>query len=349
MSKDGLARVTINDVARRAGVSTTSVSRALNLPRSQTRLSVDTHQQILDAARELGYRPSWSAQSLAKGRTGNIGVLFVGGNPLTIPAFSHLNHALSQTLRQHHYRLMLVPVDAAEGDDDWRTVLEQGRVDGCVIATPGLPTEVTDCLLERRIPTILMNLDFDLPMPRIVADDADGIRQATQHLIDLGHQRIAYLHNPKPLPRPSTVIRREGFLQTMQDAGLAAHAWQFFGEASHFVSEMLERQQRPTAVVCYSHAEACELYHALWQVDLVVPRDVSVIAFNNLYPTEVMQPPLTVMALPFAEIGQLAAEGIVQLLKKPSDDSIDSPMPMRTLLPQQMILRHSTAAPLINE
>ncbi|MGN6625918.1 MAG: LacI family DNA-binding transcriptional regulator [Tepidisphaeraceae bacterium] len=339
------ARATISDVAARAGVSITAVSRALNRPRHETRIPEKTYEAILAAATLLNYQPSWSARALARGTTGNIGVLFTGWNPLLDPVFGELATTLSATLRRHHYRMLLIPIGNDPADEaDWRTALEQRQVDACVVSH-GLPEPVADCLTRQRIPAVLMNLDLDQPHPRIVADDADGIRQATQHLIDLGHRNIAYLYRPRPMGRPSVAIRREGFLQAMTAAGLAERASLHLYEASDFVDRWAADRSIATAVVCYSHAEAVDLYHALWKRGIVVPNDLSVIAFNDVYPTALMTPPLTVMAMPFAEIGRLAAERVLAMLQQPAEAPSAASEPSRVTLPLRLVQRQSTAPP----
>jgi LacI family transcriptional regulator len=337
--------VTIEDVAQHCGVSVSTVSKALSPPDPRYQVSSATRQRVREAAVTLGYRPNFNAKALARGRTHSIGILYSGESAILRGAFNDLLLSLTQTLRRLRYQLLFVPV--TEDEADWRNVLEDHRVDGCIVSH-GLSESLSASLSRNRVPTVLINFEAETPLSRVLFDDEGGARLATEHLLELGHRRITFFFAPQfqTRLRPSVALRRDGFERTMAQAGLASGAATLEGDVAAMADAIQNENdgaQRPTAVIAYSHREAVALLHELWKRGVRVPRDVSVVAFNDVYPVEQTNPPLTVVRLPLAEMGAAAAEQLVKLIESP--ESANDPSGLRTVLAEKLIVRGSTAPP----
>ena len=335
---------TIEHVAAYCNVSVSTVSKALSPPDPRYQVSAATRQRVRDAAEKLGYRPNFNAKALARGRTHSIGILYSGENAILRGAFNELLLSLTQTLRRLRYQLLFVPV--TEDENDWRNVLEDHRVDGCIVSH-GLSESLSASLSRNRVPTVLINFEAAAPLPHLLFDDAGGAKLATDHLLELGHKRISFFFTPPRTTRPlgqSVSLRREGFMQTMSDAGRASGASSFEGDAVAMADQIARAKSPPTAVIAYSHREAVALLHELWKRGKRVPRDVSVVAFNDVYPVEQTNPPLTVVALPLADMGAAAAEQLVKLIESRGAEG-DAPAALKIVLAERLIVRGSTASP----
>jgi DNA-binding LacI/PurR family transcriptional regulator len=345
----GAQRVRIHDVARQCGLSITTVSQALNLRADQCRVSSETRTLVQRVARELGYQPSRAARALAKGRSYTVGILAWSLVPKGI--YSEMISVIAEVLRTRGYHLLLAHL----GDrvDVWGQNLLGEQMDGCLVLN-NLPTDLRSILAEAHLPTVLVNVESDLNLPQVLVDDAAGMRQLTEHLLHLGHRRIAFYRAPAwagapvgYIPHYSVREREQAFLKTMQAAGCGASATVHEGKIEAYAQQVIAAapEGRPTAIIAYSHIEALPLMRMLWERGLQVPRDLSLATFNDIEFVADVIPPLTAVAIPNEELGRQAAQLLLEQLDAPPLPPGSHPTPARrVVLPERLVVRASTQA-----
>jgi DNA-binding LacI/PurR family transcriptional regulator len=331
-----MPRPTIADVARKCGVSKTTVSVILNnsLASSSARVSPDTEARVRQAATELGYRASWRGRVLSNRRTHMIGVLYTPPMPVVVRGnYEGIMAGINETLHKHSYHLLYVPL----GDDpnEWGPVLLDQRMDGCLVLSR-LRDPLPALLKEGRLPVTLVNADSELPVPQVTADEFDGASQVTKHLIELGHRRIHFLLGKQP-SHYSVTQRQRGYIETMRAAGLGEHANVFEGSLEEFV-QLMQQPERPSAVIVYTHFMAMKLIRLLWEQGTKVPEELSVATFSNASPVEDFIPPLTTMALPTEEMGRAAADLVLEQI-----ETAGKAAARRVVMKETLVVRRSTA------
>lgn len=332
--------VTLADVAREAGLATSTVSLALNRPPGQCRLGKETRRRALEAAAALGYRANWRAKALASQITFTIAVIYARQAPYSTGANEAISDAIAQVLSSAGYYQLLVPI---VGDTDaWRDAVRPDRVDGCVVLNPK-PANLDEIRTAIGVPMTLVNvIDDDRSLYRVIPDDRDGARQLTEHLLGLGHRGIGFYVRPdEPNEHGqdhfSVAERLAGYREAMQDGGLGTRidvVTQL--EPAAYVQAMIDKPGKTTAVVAYDHFQALHLMHYIQQRGLRIPEDVSVGAFNDSRLLEYMNPSLTTVALPDHDMGELAARRLLQFLAG------DDEGPVEVRLPTVLRIRAST-------
>lgn len=330
-------RPTIMDVARRCGLSKTTVSVILNDSPASNRVPAETQQRVREAAVELGYRPNWRARALASRRTHMVGVLYAPPMKLVLRGnYEGIMVGINEVLQQNNYHLLYVPL--GDNPADWGKILLDQRMDGAVVLSR-LRDPLAEVIAQARLPIALVNADTDHEAPIVIADEYDGARQGTQHLVDLGHKRITFLLGQQP-PHFSVSQRQDGYAAALRDAGLAEHIRVRTCSPEEFATGLVQDPDRPTAVVVYTHYMAIKLLQELWQRGLSVPKDLSVVTFSNAYPVADVIPPLTTASLPTEQMGRLAAEMVLEQI-----DTDGKAPKRRVVMKETLIVRKSSAAP----
>jgi DNA-binding LacI/PurR family transcriptional regulator len=335
-----VSRVTIADVASAAGVSKTAVSFAFNNPQ---RLGQATLERVLGVAHDLGYTPHPAARALSTKRSGTIGLLIpqrlatVFGNPFV----SQLIQGLGEQCDQHDLTLLLVP----PLDGSLEHAIRQASVDGFI--SLGLsPDDSAVRVLERiGVPNVMVDSDGSAAHPAVNIDDEGGAEAAAQHLLQLGHRRIAILVLPpvraQKQPTPSAARRLAGYRKAIIAAGAPEPATVFAGisvAAGARVFESLPTgKTRPTGVLAMSDMAAIGVMSAAQTAGLNVPVDLSVVGFDDIPASAWTNPPLTTVRQPIIDKGKLAARILIQRM---SGKSVESPAPLRTTL----VVRKSTTS-----
>jgi DNA-binding LacI/PurR family transcriptional regulator len=274
---------TIAEVAERAGVGVGTVSRVLN---DDPRVADATRSHVLDVIRELEYRPSAIARSLSLGRTHTVGVLVPF---LTNPSSVERLRGVVEGLRGSEYDLVLFDVERLERRDEIVARLtDRMRADALLVISLPLRDDEVERFARARVPVVLVDAAH-ASLPHVVVDDVAGGRLATQHLLDLGHQRIAFVGDtPNAFAFTSSRDRRTGFEAALREAGVGSrpeyvrerpHAP---GHARHMVAELLRLREPPTAVFAASDSQACGAIEAAYEAGLDVPGDLSVIGFDDI-------------------------------------------------------------------
>jgi LacI family transcriptional regulator len=318
---------TMHDVARSAGVSQATVSLVLNDVEG-SRVSAETRARVLAAVAQLGYRVNSAAKSLREGHSRLLG--FIGDNVASTPfAGEIIEGAQDRAWADGH--LMLIVNTGGDRDLEERGIdsLLSRQVDGIVYAAMYHRRLKVPAAL-REVPTVVLNAETeDGSLPAVVPDEYAGGRAATRHLIDHGHERIAFINiNTLESGLPAVVERERGFVDAIEDAGLKLDRTlvkRGDGDAEtayRHAARLLDRKRRPTAIFCANDRTAWGAYQAAADLGLRIPDDVSVIGFDNQTLIAAhLRPGLTTMALPFAEMGR---RGVARLLAGGSGAGVDA-------------------------
>lgn len=329
--------ITIRDVAQAAGVSTATVSRAL---RGLANVDEQTRTRVERAAAELDYVISPSASRLASGRTGSVAVI----TPYIARwYFSTVLSGVESTLQSAGMDLLLMTV--SNPDAQYRLPPAprlRRRVDGVlVIAIPTDDPQLAD-IIKLGLPTSLIGVSVG-DTPSVKIDDVHAGRMATQHLINLGHERIGLISAAPGRTRFTAEFdRHQGFVEAMQEAGLPlvpnyevpGYFTTTGGEQA--MTELLAQRERPTAVFCMSDEMAFGAMRALRSHGLQPGRDVSLVGVDGHDMSELLE--LTTIEQPVHDMGRIAAEAL--LVQVNSDDGIDA---KSIVLPTRLVVRGSTA------
>jgi DNA-binding LacI/PurR family transcriptional regulator len=343
-----VARVTLKTVAERVGVSPMTVSNAFSRP---DQLSAALREKILATAAELGYvGPDPAARTLARGSTGTVGILFHGTPRYALSDdFGALFLAvIAEELGRGGLALTLLP---NLGTRDVLPVRDVA-MDGAIIYSCSPADESVEWLRRRQLPLVLVDQPHDDRFPSVNVDDRAGARAAAMHLVELGHRRIALLAaGPEALANPTDwYVPRErlrGWHDVLDPAGITPalrYVEKSAGEAAYTAArELLAGPERPTAVLAFSDAIAADVLRAADDLGLRVPRDVSVVGFDDSPVARRLVPALTTVRQDVVEKGTAAAAELVAAVR--ARRAGDDPPVRHHLLGTELVLRESTAPP----
>lgn len=331
--------ITMTEVAQYAGVSQSTVSIVLNSTNAPN-IPDETRQRVLNAVAELGYRPNALAQGLRMKRSGIFG--FVTDEIAITPHAGKIFEGAQDVAWENGKILILVNTKAQPDLENTAIDLLLGRqVEGIIYATMfHRPVRVPAAL--REISTVLLDCFVeDRRMPSVVPDEYEGGLRATKYLIDKGHRRIGFINNIDDIP--ATFGRLEGYKSAMATAGIPYEAELVYRDQSiqeggyRGAIQLLQQQNRPTALFCFNDRMAMGAYDAIRKLNLQIPQDVAVMGFDNqeliaghLYPS------LTTMELPHYQMGSWAARHLVEILAE-SENGI----PMQHKIECRLVERES--------
>jgi DNA-binding LacI/PurR family transcriptional regulator len=314
---------TIASVAALAGVGVGTVSRVLN---DSTAVSGSTRMRVLEAIEALDYEPSAAARALSTGRTSTIGVL---APFFTEPSVVERLRGATRRLAEAGYQVSLLDVERPEqGEKALRSLSVKGRVDGLlVVSLPPTPAQL-ERLAAAGVPVVLVDRRAE-GAPSVYIDDEAGGRLATEHLLELGHRRIAFVGDIEdgPFGFTSSAARRRGYEAALRDAGveprrdlvrLGPHRRDAARAATR---DLLALAEPPTAVFAASDHQALGAVEAARAAGLEVPRRLSVIGFDDVELARYCG--LTTVAQPLEESGALGAEALLTTLAGGTPRSVE--------------------------
>jgi len=336
--------VTVRDVAAAAGVHPSTVSRSLD-PLRASLVRDETRQRVIAAANELNYRPDMIASGLRRQRTNTVGVIVPDfGNQV----YAGLVRGLSRRLERVGFTAIMVETeDSHDRFEAGARLLDTRRVDAIITAA----TRTSDARVVRRlaragIPVVMaIRWIRGLNVPVVANDDLRGGVLAAEHLISLGHRRLAQLHGPVDIETFGE--RAIGFRTTLARAGLEDSepigyaSSGLLEEGRRLMRALLEsvpRDELPTAVFAHNDLMAIGAIEALTEAALRCPEDVSVVGYNDLPLTEHLAPPLTTIRMPTGEVGRIAAETVLSMLDDPEQAAVSA-----ISLQPSLVVRGSTA------
>lgn len=327
-------RVTIVDVARVAGVSTATVSKVIN---DRYGVAPATSARVREVIEELGYVSSLGARSLRSSRTGVLGILVPDFDPFSTEVLK----GVSDAGRPAGYELMAYALNRGVRETGWElrslSQLQGTLIDGAVVCTP------TTLRVSRGTAVVVLDPHVGpITMPAVDADNLAGGLAATEHLIRLGHRRIAYLGGRCDLA--SALHREQGYRQAMTNHGLAVderlvrEGDYTAGPAEAAAAEMVTMDDPPTAFFAANDISALGVLRVLDEAGYRVPEEFSVVGFDNLPESRECEPALTTVEQPLREMGAAAVSMLIDLL-----DGKDVSAHRR--LPVHLVVRDSCSAP----
>ncbi|GAC1668801.1 MAG: LacI family DNA-binding transcriptional regulator [Candidatus Limnocylindrales bacterium] len=315
---------TIADVARRAGVSTATVSRVLS---GVGRARPETHARVEAAARELYFRPSDVARSLKRRSTLTLGLIVTD---IENPYFPQLVKAVEDAAIAEGYAILLCNADEdADREASYLDLLVERRVDGLIVAASTIGMRQGEWLANAPLPAVLVNTSApDVGLPTIASDNRGGGRSATDHLLDLGHRQFGYLMPPpRNLDAPD---RLAGVRDALAAASLAPDGSAVtlaIGPGAPTVSggeaamlALLERDPVPTGIIAYNDLMAIGAMRAIGRRGLRVPADVSIVGFDDVALATYVEPALTTLRQETVEMGRWAVATLTERIRAEHDD-----------------------------
>jgi DNA-binding LacI/PurR family transcriptional regulator len=319
------SRPTIYDVARAAGVATSTVSRAFSTP---GRVREDTRLHVLRVAAELGYQANPHARALLSGRTRTVAMVV---SDITNPHFFELIRGAEKRAKAAEYTLVLVNAEEEPRIEYGQIQRLMPSVDGFLLAASRLPDENLSHLAMQR-PVVLLNRE--LPgVASVVLDHVQGCRQVVEHLASLGHRRLVYLAGPQNSWMART--RWAAIRHHADDLGLEARRTGPFTPTAADAA----LGTGATAVIAHNDLLAIGVVRRLVQRSLGVPGDVSVVGFDDIFAAELCSPGLTTVSGAHENVGWAAMELLLESLAARRPEA----PPARVTLPTQLVLRQSTA------
>lgn len=330
-------RVSMADVAARAGVSMQTVSRVAN---GTAAVVPETRQRVLRAMNELGYRPNSAARALKLGSFRTLGVL---SHTLSTLGDVRTIEAIALSAAAEGYATTLIPVHATSqaGVDRVFSRLQELAVDALILNMEAPMLVHAAEMLPPGVPVVYMDPDVAEAQVIVDTDQAGGARQATEHLLGLGHRTVHHLAGPAT-SRPAA-RRIEGWRDALRGAGREVPAvvggdWSV--ESGYLAGRELARDPACTAVFCSNDQMALGLYRALAEAGRRVPDDVSVVGFDDTADGRGYAPPLTSVHQDFADVGHRCVASALELVR-----SGPPPEPQVTIVQTQLVVRESTAPP----
>ena len=331
----------IRTVAAAAKVSIATVSRTINgSPLVSDRLS----KRVWQAIRQLNYFPNTHARTLVSGRSRLFGIIVEN---ITNPFFPELIKSFEEIAVAHGYEIL---VSSSNSDPHVltqcvRRMLER-KVDGVAVMTFGEEESVLDHLVNRNVPIVLAEFKLEDPKAStILLDYSTGIHEAVNHLVELGHTKIAFLAGPHKLH--SAITRENDFRTAIKTANLP-HQKEWIIECDHTLkggvagfSQLKSLVRRPTAIICSNDMTAIGVLRAAYLEGLRVPQDLSVIGLDDIDFAEFTLPPLTTICLSRADLARAAFDA----LREQAENSTDSNCKREFLVSTKLVVRGSTAAP----
>jgi len=334
-----MSSATMQDVAQRAGVSVATVSRVLN---GSDKVIEETRARVLQACQELDYSLHLAAQRLRLGKTNTICVILPF---LTLPSIVERLRGVQEALLDSGYDLIPFSVGSPEmRDSRLFDLANRSRTDGLLIISMPINEKQAERIIKNDMPVVL--IDSDKPeFTRVNVNDEEGGRIATEHLISLGHRKIAFLSSrlENPLQFSSTLNRYHGYTKALEAAGIPINpAYQRQGEHGREEAELmaislLQQVNPPTAIFASSDTKAVGVLDAARKMDIKVPEQLSVIGYDNIRDAEYLN--ITTIKQPLFQAGLVGGETLLRLIGDPQLK------PEEIFLPVELVIRDTTASP----
>jgi LacI family transcriptional regulator len=328
---------TIKDVAARAGISYTTVSHVVNGTRP---VSDQVRRKVEAAIAELGYVPSGVARSLRARATGTLGLLVPNASN---PYFAELARGIEDHAERNGYSVIL-----CNSDDDidkqlrYLRVLLERRIDGLIVATVASDAAFAQALANLQVPLVLVDRSLEgVNADQLRVDHEQGAYLATRHLLELGHRRIVCIGGPASTQVAQ--LRAAGYQRALAEAGVAAQAvvdCPFTSPAGHAAAQvLLAAEPRPTAIFAGNDMIALGVLRAAAEHQLQVPRQLSVVGFDDIEVSRYLHPALTTVGQCIGTLGEQVAARLLERIRTP-----DLAVTQRLIEPI-LLLRESSAAP----
>lgn len=335
---------TIKDVAKKAEVSPSTVSRVIA---NNPRISQDTHEKVRKAMKELGYHPNAMARGLVKQKSQTIGLFISTSAELALsnPFFVEAIRGIGSVIQKHGYSLLLHSIeDEKDAEKACLSLLRQKKVDGVVLSTSRVNDKLISKLQTEGYPFVVIGRPVPgLSINWVNNDNIKAAYEATEYLLKLGHQQIAMISGPEDLV--VSMDRAKGYKMALQSYGLpfrqeylkSGPFTQVFGQEA--MKHLLSLEQPPTAVLVADDLMAFGGMETLKTRNLSIPGDMSIVGFNDSPLASFIHPALTSVNLNIHELGTQAAKLLMEIVEKPGHNA------SQRVIPTQLIIRESCGSP----
>jgi len=335
--------LTLEGIAKLAGVSRSTVSRVIN---DHPNVRASVRERVWQVIRETGYQPDASARSLVTRRTRIVGVIIPEAvTTLFIdPFFLHLLRGVTQTCNSQGYQLMLSLFNGPAGPEEmYRRVVRGGHLDGMVVASTRVGDRLADRLMDDDVPFVMVGRHPNEQVHYVDIDNVAAARMAVDHLARLGHSSIGTITGP--LNACSGGDRLEGYRQALEahrlpvDDSLIVEG--DFSEESGMAAARRLLSVGVTAIFAASDIMAVGALKVIRETGLQVPKDVALVGFDDVPIAAALQPALTTVRQPIEQLGAMAASLLLSLLESPPEGH---PPAQRLILPAKLVVRESCGA-----
>lgn len=328
---------TLEEIAKHAGVSRSTVSRVMN---NHPSVDSETRERVLSVAETLNYHPNIAARSLAAGRTHILGLVVPTGVSalFTDPYFPILIQGVATACNAHNHSLMLWVAQPGSDRHTVRQILQGGLIEGVILASAVMDDPIFEALLTRGVPFVIVGRHpTNTHVSYIDVDNLNGAREMVAYLLRLGRERIASIAGPQNMI--AGVDRQQGYLGALRDRRMTPDPQltvesDFTEEGGHMAMQRL-LPRAPDAVFVASDAMAVGALRALREVGKRVPEDIAVVGFDDMPFAARTEPALTTVRQPIQRLGALAAETLIDLINHPDAS------PRRMVLPTELVIRAS--------
>ena len=333
--------MTLQEIARRSNVSIATVSRIINRIPTVNRALARRVQKVIE--RE-GYYPNTQARALVSGRSRLFGLIA----ELTDPGFPDIVQTFGKLAIQNNYGILVSPMIGNPGllEQAARQMIER-RIDGVAILGSGVKPILIDIFTSRKVPVVAIDADFlgDLLLT-VPVDYQHGMRQAVQHLAALGHTRIAFVSGPAHLK--TAIRRKQAFHACMEEIDLEKPSEiliegdNTMAAGAQAVSALMSLSDRPTAVLCSNDLTAIGAMRKAFELSVNIPKDLSVVGFDDIPSAQCMTPPLTTVQMPQNQIAGVAFGALLDLAEH---DFRGDSCAIRPIVPNLVLRSSTTLAP----
>lgn len=331
--------ITLVDIAKKSGLSVSTVSRVINKKTKKYRISREVELMVLKAAKELNYRPNQLARSLRLKKTQTIGLV---APDISNPFFAQIIKTIQTEVHKLHYSLVVCDSDESlELEVEHTNLLFSKGIDGLIVMPVGQQYQHFKFLLENGVPVVTVDRGFDeLRTNMVVIDNYGGAFQAVEHLLSRGHRRIAIIQG---LPGTFTSIGRlEGYRAALGKYGVPIDeslvVGKDFRKESGYIETkfLLQSLKRPSALFTTSDLITLGALQAISEEGLRIPGDISLVAFDDLESAEFFNCPITAVAQPKETLGEVAVKLLSDELSTPGQHEVK-----KIVLKPSLILRSS--------
>ncbi|WP_411954267.1 LacI family DNA-binding transcriptional regulator [Alkalibacillus sp. S2W] len=333
--------ITIKDVAKKANVSPSTVSRVIA---NNSRITKETKQRVRDVMEELGYYPNFQARNLVSNKTNTIGIVMANSATLSFqnPFFPEVLRGISEVAHDNQYGLYLTTGGTEQEVYDEVVSMVQGkRVDGIILLYSRKNDATMNYLAQSSIPFTIVGRPFENPDQFTYVDNnnVDNAREAVSYLINLGHKRIAFVGGG--LDYIVSQDRLKGYKQALADANIPFDERYFINEeetaslSREATIDLMTMTKPPTAIVTHDDLVAYEMIRYLEELKMTVPEDVSIVSFNNHKISEHLRPPLTSVDISIYNLGYEANRLLIDKINQPDIEK------KKIIVPSTLIKRGS--------
>lgn len=336
-------KLTIADVAKKAGVSKSTVSRIINGNHEQN--TPETIKRVLQVIEDLDYRPNALARSLKSTKTNVIGIIL---SKLQNPFWASVLEGVEDTCRNLGYNLMICNSnEEADLEEEYIRSLQMRQVDGLILNPTLKKVETYQKIINDRFPFIAINRKiYGVEANMITVDNVTGAKLAVEHLVNLGKRKIAIFVYP-PTGISPRIERIEGYKEGLSMHGIAINnslikiVGEKKGEVEASVEELLSSPERPDAIFSTNNIMTLDILEGIKRMGLTVPNDIALVGYDETVWSRHLNPPLTTVKQPAYEMGELAAQKLIQLIESKNKDN---EIPELVSLEPHLIVRQSCGA-----